>query len=75
MTIQLDSINGNMLGQTSITVPKSEYLSGYKIVTIPLIRSEGIHDLYFTFSNTEYSEEDIGFLDFMRFNIDKPNLP
>ena len=75
MTIQLDSINGNMLGQTSITVPKSEYLSGYKIVTIPLIQSEGIHDLYFTFSNAEYSEEDIGFLDFMRFKIDKPNLP
>ena len=75
MIIQLDSINSNMIGQTSITVPESEFLSGYQIVTIPLIKSEGIHDLYFTFANTEYSEEDVGFLDFMKFRIDKPNLP
>ena len=75
MIIQLDSINSNMIGQTSITVPESEFLSGYKIVTIPLIKSEGIHALYFTFANTEYSEEDVGFLDFMKFRIDKPNLP
>ena len=75
ITVRLDSLNGTVVGQTSISVSESEHLSGYKIVTIPLIKSRGIHDLYFTFSNVEYPEEDIGFFDFMRFNIDKPNLP
>ena len=75
ITMRLDSLNGTVVGQTSISVSESEHLSGYKIVTIPLIKSRGIHDLYFTFSNVEYPEEDIGFFDFMRFNIDKPNLP
>ena len=75
ITMRLDSLNGTVVGQTSISNPKSEELSGYKIVTIPLIKSQGKHDLYFTFSNAEYPEEDIGFFDFMRFNIDKPNLP
>jgi len=75
MILRQDSSSGNVIGKIGITVPESEHLSGFRIVTIPLIKSSGIHDLYFTFSSVEYSEKDIGFLDFMRFNIDKPNLP
>ena len=75
MTVRLDSINGELIGQTNINVPESEFISGYKIAAIPLIESEGIHDLYFTFTNPEYPDKDIGYLDFMKFKIDKPNLP